>query len=113
MKNLETFLTELSQNEMLAKALAAAVQSEKVDAFLKEHGVDATAEQLLDALKQRDFSELADDALGAVAGGVLRELNPKKIIKGGLDLAGLGDADPEQSNGIPKSILKGIPKSIL
>ena len=105
MKNLETFLTELSQNEMLAKALAAAVQSKKVDAFLKEHGVDATAEQLLDALKQRDFSALADEALGAVAGSVLRELNAKKILKGGLDLSDTDAVQDKLKRGLASRFL--------
>ena len=63
MKNLETFLTELSQNEMLAKALAAAVQSKKVDAFLKEHGVRLLAhgEKLLEV--PAAFLQLEGDVL--------------------------------------------------
>lgn len=83
MKTIEEFCKELASNETLRNALETAIRSSKVDEFLKQHGVNATAEQLLDALKNNpDTRAMAGSVLNAVAGGI--------VSKGGIagDLLG-------------------------
>ena len=76
MKTLETFCNELKTNATLRSALQAAIKAAKVDDFLKEHGVDATASQLMDKLQGLD---LGGDALGAAA-NLLKDLPLKGLF---------------------------------
>ena len=68
MKTIETVINEIKTSEELQKKLAEAAKNNAVEAFLKEQGCEATAEEFINALKPRE-GELGDDELGAVAGG--------------------------------------------
>ena len=57
-----------SADEELARQLTATGSTEELASVLKEHGVDATAEEL-DALTADASEELSTDELEAVAGG--------------------------------------------
>ncbi|MBQ7885474.1 MAG: hypothetical protein IJ313_01115 [Clostridia bacterium] len=68
MKTIDMLISEIKNSEALQKLLAEAAKSNVLDAFLKEQGVGATAEEFIAALKAQS-EELDDDALDAVAGG--------------------------------------------
>ena len=68
MKTIETVINEIKASEELQKKLAEAAKNNAVEAFLKEQGCEATAEEFINALKPRE-GELGDDELGAVSGG--------------------------------------------
>ena len=68
MKTIETVINEIKVSEELQKKLAEAAKNNAVEAFLKEQGCEATAEEFINALKPRE-GELGDDELGAVSGG--------------------------------------------
>ena len=68
MKTIETVINEIKASEELQKKLAEAAKNNAVEAFLKEQGCEATAEEFINAIKPQE-GELGDDELGAVSGG--------------------------------------------
>ena len=68
MKTIGMFIREIKASEALQKLLADAVKNNALTAFIKEQGVDATAEELIAALKAQ-AEQLDESALDAVAGG--------------------------------------------
>ena len=69
MKTIDMLISEIKNSETLQKRLAQALKNNALADFLKEHGVDATAEAFLFALKAQT-QQMDDAALDAVAGGV-------------------------------------------
>ena len=68
MKTIDMLISEIKASETLQKLLADAAKNNALAAFLKEQGVDTTAEEFIAALKAQT-EQLDDDALNAVAGG--------------------------------------------
>ena len=68
MKTIETVINEIKASEELQKKLAEAAKNNAVEAFLKEQGCEATAEEFIAGVKAQ-AAELSDEELGAVAGG--------------------------------------------
>ena len=68
MKTIETVIHEIKASEELQKKLAEAAKNNAVEAFLKEQGCEATAEEFIAGVKAQ-AAELSDEELGAVAGG--------------------------------------------
>ncbi|MGN0708080.1 MAG: hypothetical protein ACI4JC_08790 [Faecalibacterium sp.] len=85
MKTIEEFCKELASNEALCNALENAIRSSKVDEFLKQHGINATAEELLDALKNNpDTRAIAGSLLNAVASGLASQGGLASNLTGNL-----------------------------
>ena len=80
MKTIEAIINEIKASEELQKKLAEAAKNNAVEAFLKEQGCEATAEEFINALKPQE-GELGDDELGAV--GRVLEVAVPKLNKGG------------------------------
>ena len=68
MKTIDMLISEIKASETLQKLLADAAKNNALAAFLKEQGVDATAEEFIAALKAQ-AETMDNDALDAVAGG--------------------------------------------
>ena len=68
MKTIEMLIGEIKASETLQKQLAEAAQNKTLDAFLKDQGCEATAEEFIAALKEQT-EQMDDAALNAVAGG--------------------------------------------
>lgn len=71
MKTLEELYNEVIADDNLKQAFFEAAQNNTTEDFLKSNGCDATAEDLLDFLKNRNKEtvELSFDELSEVAGG--------------------------------------------
>ena len=75
MKTVEELFREINASEELQKELSSIGKGQfaEVDAFLKKHNCDVSAEEFVVFLKKQDKSqfegELSDDATEAVAGG--------------------------------------------
>ena len=72
MKTLNEFIKEVSSSKELQEELKNAKSSDVVNAFLKTHDCDATADELAEYIKsQRNDGarELSDDEVSEVAGG--------------------------------------------
>ena len=68
MKTIEMLISEIKASETLQKLLVEAAKNNALDAFLKEQGCEATAEEFAAALKEQT-EQMDDAALNAVAGG--------------------------------------------
>ena len=68
MKTINMLINELKTSEAMQKLLMEAAKNKALDAFLKEQGVNATAEEFIAALKAQ-AEQLDESALDAVAGG--------------------------------------------
>ena len=71
MKTLEELLKEINESEELQKEFADATESDTLGEFLKKHGSDATLEELVEYVKEKDNTQgsLSDEEVAAVAGG--------------------------------------------
>ena len=68
MKTVEMLINEIKSSEILQKLLAEAAKNNTVAAFLADQGCEASAEELIAALKAQ-ATEMNEDDLDAVAGG--------------------------------------------
>ena len=96
MKTLLELKKEIVANAELREAWSEALKSGKTDEFLKAHGCDATKEELKDFL-ENDKSELADEELDNVAGGVATQRGTFfcKWCDTELPLSKQSDKDPD------------------
>lgn len=71
MKTIEALYQEVLVDNEMKKAFVKATQEDSLEAFLKENGCDATADEVQAFLAEetRKEGELADAELGAVSGG--------------------------------------------
>ena len=70
MKTLQELYKEvISSDELKQEFLEASKSKEELESFLKNHGCDASFEDLSEFLKERSGGELSDDELEFVAGG--------------------------------------------
>jgi len=79
MKTLKELVGEIVHSDELKKAYETAVRSgdEAVGVFLKEHGCDATMEDIKNFFKeQMEARELTEDEIAGVAGGFIQTDNP-------------------------------------
>ena len=70
MKTIEELYKEINASEELKKAVSAIKDKGALADFLKEHGCDASADELEKFVKSQSEGEIGDDAAGAVAGGL-------------------------------------------
>ncbi len=69
MKTLQELYKELAASADLRSACSQAIKAGKVPEFIKEHGCDATDEEVRAFLMDPPSGELSDDELDSVAGG--------------------------------------------
>lgn len=71
MKTLEALLKEINESEALQKKFAEATESDTLVEFLKGQGCDATLEELVAFVKEKEGPkvELSDEELNEVSGG--------------------------------------------
>ena len=69
MKSLEEFVKELNASKELQKEFAEIKDKAALEAFLKAHGCDATADEFAKFVASATEGEISDDAAGDVAGG--------------------------------------------
>ena len=70
MKTLETLYEEVMKSETLKKEfLEAAKAKETVEAFVKNHGSDASLEELQVFMKEKAMLTISDEEVDSVAGG--------------------------------------------
>ena len=73
MKSLQELYDEVRDNDALKKSFVEAMREGAVEDFLREHGCEATSEELREFLegttRENDPLELSTDVLDAVAGG--------------------------------------------
>ena len=73
MKTLQELYDEVKYDDVLKQSFVAAMQEGVVEDFLREHGCEATSEELREFLegmaRENDPIELSSDVLDAVAGG--------------------------------------------
>ncbi|MBO4429541.1 MAG: hypothetical protein J5832_06260 [Clostridia bacterium] len=72
MKTLDEFIKEINGSKELQEELKNAKDIDAVNAFLKKHDCDATAEKLSEYIKSQKNDgarELSDDEVSEVAGG--------------------------------------------
>ena len=86
MKTIHMLISEIKNSEALQTLLADAVKNNALAAFLKEQGVDATAEEFIAALKAQSEA-MDDDALDAVAGGANASEALLSILTAGIGCA--------------------------
>ena len=68
MKTIEEFIKEFEASKELKEELKAAYK-EAIEAFLKKHGCEATAEAFSDYVRSQKEGEISDDAAMKAAGG--------------------------------------------
>ena len=71
MKTAEEFVKEINASKELQKEFAEIKEKAALEAFLKAHGCDATADEFLKFAKSADEGELNDESAGQVTGGGL------------------------------------------
>lgn len=69
MKTIEELCKEISASEELQKLLEPVNDKASLEAFLKEQGCSATADEFEKFVKSRTEGEIGDDAAAEVAGG--------------------------------------------
>lgn len=69
MKTFKDLFGEIIASDDLKKAYEDAVNANTVEAFLKDHGCEATLEDIQSFFKEQGVMEMTDDQLSAVAGG--------------------------------------------
>ena len=73
MKSLQELYDEVKGDDALKKSFVEAMREGAVEDFLREHGCEATSEELSEFLegtaRENDPIELSSDVLDAVAGG--------------------------------------------
>lgn len=75
MKTIQELYTEVMENAELKAAIIEAAKAEKLEAFLKEHGCEATADEVAEFLKAKteEDAPLSMDELENSAGGKCNE----------------------------------------
>lgn len=91
MKTLQELYKEITTNEELKIAFLEAAKAGKVAGFLKEHGVEATEEEIKAFLKEQKKGELSDEELDNVAGGTCNGETCVEVF-GSIATAGIGCA---------------------
>ena len=87
MKTLQELYSEIIASDELKAAFAEAAKSGKALDFLKDHGCEATAEELAAFLKNQTSGELSDEELDNASGGGCNETTSDEA---GISLASFG-----------------------
>ena len=71
MKTLEQLFKEMNESEALKAAFSEAAETDKVDEFLKENDCEASLEELIDYVKEKENAsgKLSAEELKEVSGG--------------------------------------------
>ena len=73
MKSLHELYDEVKGDDALKKSFVEALREGATEGFLREHGCEATSEELREFLegksRENDYSELSADELAVIAGG--------------------------------------------
>ena len=82
MKTIEALYNEVLENDSLKKEFSAAVQGNRLEAFLKENGCDAGEKEVQAFLseKQSQEGEITDAELNSVSGGCNTALVGETLI---------------------------------
>ena len=76
MKTLQELYSEIIASDELKAAFAEAAKSGKALDFLKDHGCEATEEELKAFLSAKNSGEISDEELDNVAGGCDEDPGP-------------------------------------
>ena len=76
MKTIEEFVKEINRSKELQKAFGEIKDQASLEAFLKEHGCDATADEFAKFVQSNSEGEISDEAAQGVAGGFSFQLPP-------------------------------------
>ena len=99
MKTIQDFIKEIEGSAELQAELDAIKDDGALAAFLKEHDVDGTAEQLLETVKAKmnEEGELSDEEAEATAGGLsITDVLKMGMRRFGVDEYGNPKAHPLQ-----------------
>lgn len=105
MKDIATLYNEVLGNDELKTAFATAVQEKKLDAFLKNNGCEASADDVKKFLEEQQAKEgeISDAELGSASGGCSTKEGLLSVVTAGvyclvdtalsIDGGALGDTD--------------------
>ena len=106
MKTVQELYNEITSNDDLKKAFAAAAQSEEaIVAFAKEHGVDTTLEEIKAFLKEQTQAgnkELAPEEMENAAGGACNKFTTGEVLASTLSF-GFGCAIAAFASAVKKN----------
>ena len=69
MKTIEEFYKEINASDELKKAVSVIKDTTAMEAFLKEHGCEATADEFAKFIESQFEGEIGDDAAASAAAG--------------------------------------------